>query len=61
MGGRFGKYGDAKRRQALRKSRYAKHRLESLRLKARVRSRNFNPQHLSGQGKAGAASDRDSR
>ena len=37
MGGRFGKYGDAKRRQVLRKSRNAKHRLEGLRLRARVR------------------------
>ena len=45
MGGRFGKYGDVKRHQALQKSRYAKHRLEGLCLRSRVRrrSRPFHP------------------
>jgi hypothetical protein len=37
MGGRFGKYGDVKRRQVLRQTRQAMFRLESSRLKARVR------------------------
>jgi hypothetical protein len=61
MGGRYGKYGDAKRRQALRKSRDEKHRLEGLRLRARIRRRKLNARHPSGPGKAGAVSDRDSR
>jgi len=37
MGGRFGKYGDVKRRQALRQVRREKNRLESNRLRARIR------------------------
>ena len=36
MGGRFGKYGDAKRRQTLRKMRREKFGLESGRLRAKV-------------------------
>jgi len=43
MGGRFGKYGDIKRRQGLRKARDAKHRLEGRRLRARVRRKGARP------------------
>lgn len=39
MGGRFGKYGDMKRRQALGQMRREKFRLDSARIKAQVRRR----------------------
>lgn len=61
MGGRYGKYGDAKRRQTLRKSRYAKHRLAGLRLRARVRRRKSPPRPPSGREKTGDICDRKSR
>ena len=48
MGGRFGKYGDIKRHQVLRKSRDAKHRLEGLRLRSRVRRRGARPHPAAG-------------
>ena len=61
MGGRFGKYGDAKRRQTLRKSRCEKHRLEGLRLRERVRRRKTPPQAAprpqQTTGKPGSTSD----